>query len=312
MTLARIVVTSLILASFAAAAATACPECEKLAKAVNLIVDTQNAEGGWRYQPQRRDADISVTICQVMALRSARNAGLYVPPRTIERCIEYVKRSQNADGGFRYQNIGGSPSAFPRSAAALVSLYSAGVYEGRAIERGLKYVETYTPTGEIFRHESNYFYGHYYAVQAMWHAGGDWWKKWYPAMREELTAAVRDGRIDTLVVALTDMQGRLMGKRVQGQAFLSGAIDRGAHFCPYLLGTDMEMNTPDGFVLMNWETGYGDFKMVPDLSTLRTVPWIDKTAMVICDIHDEETNEPVEVAPRQSLKHQLERAAAEG
>ena len=103
---------------------------EKLTKAVNLIVDTQNAEGGWRYQPQRRDADISVTICQVMALRSARNAGLYVPHKTIDRCIEYVKRSQNADGGFMYMLQGG-PSAFPRSAAGVVALYSAAFTKGR-------------------------------------------------------------------------------------------------------------------------------------------------------------------------------------
>src|SRR5512135_2471860 len=80
---------------------------------------------------------------------------------------------------------------------------------------------------------------------------------------EELEAMVRDGRIDTLIVALTDMQGRLMGKRVQAQAFLNGVIDHGAHFCTYLLGTDMEMNTPDGFRLMNWETGYGDWIAAP-------------------------------------------------
>ena len=75
---------------------------EKLARAVELIVRTQNAEGGWRYQPRPEDADISVTICQVMALRAARNAGLRVPRETIDRCVDYVKRSQNADGGFRY------------------------------------------------------------------------------------------------------------------------------------------------------------------------------------------------------------------
>ena len=75
---------------------------EKLARAIDLIVRTQNAEGGWRYQPRREDADISVTICQVMALRAARNAGLRVPNETIDRCVDYVKRCQNADGGFRY------------------------------------------------------------------------------------------------------------------------------------------------------------------------------------------------------------------
>jgi hypothetical protein len=164
---------------------------EKLAKAVNLIVDTQNAEGGWRYQPQRRDADISVTICQVMALRSARNAGLYVPHTTIERCIEYVKRSQNADGGFMYMLQGG-PSAFPRSAAGVVALYSAGIYDGPAIKGGLSYLMESLPRGNILARDSHYFYGHYYAVQAMWHSGGDRWRQWYPAIRDELLARQRD------------------------------------------------------------------------------------------------------------------------
>jgi glutamine synthetase len=79
----------------------------------------------------------------------------------------------------------------------------------------------------------------------------------------ELEGWVREGRIDTIIVAITDMQGRLMGKRVQGEAFLNGVIDHGAHFCTYLLGTDMEMNTPEGFRLMNWETGYGDWIAAP-------------------------------------------------
>ncbi len=119
--------------------------------------------------------------------------------------------------------------------------------------------------------------------------------------RDELTAAIRDGRIDTLVVALTDMQGRLMGKRVQGQAFLNGAIDHGAHFCTYLLGTDMEMNTPDGFELMNWETGYGDWIADPVWDTYREVPWLEKTAIVLSDTVDHHGNE-IPVSPRTLLK----------
>ena len=95
---------------------------EKLRKAVQLIIDTQNNEGGWRYQPVKRDADLSVTICQINALRAARNAGLYVPRETVEGCIRYVKRSQNADGGFRYMLSGGPSSEFPRSAAGVVAL----------------------------------------------------------------------------------------------------------------------------------------------------------------------------------------------
>ena len=97
---------------------------EKLQKAVRLIIDTQNNEGGWRYQPVRRDADLSVTICQINALRAARNAGLYVPKETVDDCIRYVKQSQNPDGGFRYMLQGGA-SAFPRSAAGVVALHSA-------------------------------------------------------------------------------------------------------------------------------------------------------------------------------------------
>jgi prenyltransferase beta subunit len=158
---------------------------DNLAQAVNLIVNTQNNEGGWRYQPQRRDADISVTICQVMALRAARNAGLHVPHQTIDRCIEYVKQSQNADGGFMYMLQGGQ-SLFPRSAAGVVALYSAGVYEGPEIEKGIAYLMSYLPQADQISREGHYFYGHYYAVQAMWHAGGDHWIRWYPAIRDEL------------------------------------------------------------------------------------------------------------------------------
>jgi len=160
---------------------------EKLAKAVKLIVDTQNNEGGWRYKPERRDADISVTICQIMALRAARNAGIYVPTETVERCIDYVKRSQNPDGGFMYM-LQGSPSDFPRSAAGVVALYSAGVYEGEEIRKGLEYLMNHRPQSDAFRRSSHYFYGQYYAVQAMWHAGGENWRQWYPAIRDALIA----------------------------------------------------------------------------------------------------------------------------
>ena len=163
---------------------------EKLAAAVQLIVGTQNEEGGWRYQPVRRDADLSVTICQVMALRGARNAGMFVSPDVIDRTIRYVKKSQNADGGFMYM-IQGGQSAFPRSAAGVVALYSAGVYEGPEIERGLKYLMENLPAGGLFNRESHYFYGHYYAVQAMWHAGGSYWNRWYPLIRDELVARQR-------------------------------------------------------------------------------------------------------------------------
>jgi glutamine synthetase len=129
--------------------------------------------------------------------------------------------------------------------------------------------------------------------------------------RRELAEMVRAGRIDTLVVAFADMQGRLMGKRVQGQAFLNGAIDHGAHFCTYLLGTDMEMNTPDGYAMMNWETGYGDWIAEPLWQTLRVVPWLEGTAIVLADTVDHHGDE-IPIAPRALLKRQVERASGLG
>jgi len=156
---------------------------EALVKAVRLIIGSQNSEGGWRYQPVPDEADVSVTICQVMALRAARNAGIKVPKETIDQAVEYVRRCQNADGGFRYMLNSGN-SAFPRSAAGVVTLYYAGIYEDQAIDRGLEYLMEYTPgEGHSTPH---YYYGQYYAVQAMYMAGGKYWRKWFPAIREEL------------------------------------------------------------------------------------------------------------------------------
>ncbi|MEM1107610.1 MAG: prenyltransferase/squalene oxidase repeat-containing protein [Planctomycetota bacterium] len=158
---------------------------EVLVKAIRLIVDTQNHEGGWRYHPQPFDADISVTITQIMALRSARNAGLSVPKETIDRAITYVRQCQNpADGGFRYMLTAGG-SAYPRSAAGVASLQYAGVYEDDAVTDGLQYlVRASRSLGA--RGGAHYFYGHYYAAQAMFLAGGGYWAEWYPRMREEL------------------------------------------------------------------------------------------------------------------------------
>jgi hypothetical protein len=159
---------------------------DKLARAIDLIVRTQNDEGGWRYQPRKADADISVTICQIMALRAARNAGLRVPNETVERCIDYVKRCQNPDGGFSYMLSPRTESALPRSAAGIVALYSAGVYEGRELERGLAYLEPSLPRPGRPDGDGYFFYAHYYAVQAMYQAGGERWERWYPAIRDVL------------------------------------------------------------------------------------------------------------------------------
>jgi len=164
---------------------------DALVRAVQLIVSSQNDEGGWRYNPVPNDADVSVTICQVMALRSARNAGIKVPKSTIDDAIRYVRECQNADGGWRYMRDTGS-SLWPRSAAGVASLFYAGVYEDESIERGLDYIKsTAFPRGGSFSGsftQPHYFYGHYYAVQAMYLAGGERWRTWWPAIRDELIA----------------------------------------------------------------------------------------------------------------------------
>jgi hypothetical protein len=174
---------------------------EKLQKAVALIERTQSTqpgnEGGWRYQPVPFDADISVTICEVMALRAARDAGIKVEKETIDKAIKYVRMCQNPDGGFSYMARmgGGGGSGFARSAAGVAALYYAGVFEGDDLQRGLKYLKQFTPghapttpgpNGQPMDAEGHYYYGNYYAVQAMFLAGGDYWSSWYPAVRDQL------------------------------------------------------------------------------------------------------------------------------
>lgn len=158
---------------------------EALVKAVHLIEQTQNEQGGWRYNPVPYDADISVTICQIMGLRSARNAGLEVSKATIDRAVEYVRKCQNPDGGFKYQLESGA-SGWPRSAAGVAALFYAGIYSDDAIDRGIAYLQKEAMPGQAAASKAHYFYGHYYCVQAMYLAGGDAWGKWWPAIREEL------------------------------------------------------------------------------------------------------------------------------
>jgi squalene cyclase len=158
---------------------------EALVKAVDLIVGTQNEEGGWRYNPVPYDADVSVTICQVMALRSARNAGIKVPKQTIDRAVEYVRKCQNTDGGFKYMLQAGG-SAWPRTAAGVATLYYAGIYDDDSIDRGLDYLIRNAFPGAGMAGQAHYYYGHYYAIQAMYLAGGERWQKWWPAARDEI------------------------------------------------------------------------------------------------------------------------------
>jgi glutamine synthetase len=128
---------------------------------------------------------------------------------------------------------------------------------------------------------------------------------------EALKRLVSRGNIDTVLCVFPDMAGRLMGKRMTGRFFVQEVLKGGMHACAYLLTVDMEMEPLPGFATASWASGYQDMKAVPDLSTLRVIPWLDKTALVMCDLTTEE-GVPVEVSPRQILKRQIARAAALG
>ena len=129
---------------------------------------------------------------------------------------------------------------------------------------------------------------------------------------ETLKAAVRSGSIDTIVVAFTDMQGRLVGKRVHGEHFVeAGVAEHGVEGCTYLLTVDMEMEPVPGYELASWARGYGDFVLRPDLATLRRIPWLEATALVLCDVEWPD-GAPVAPSPRQVLRTQVERARTLG
>jgi hypothetical protein len=174
---------------------------EILEKAVTLIRNAQNRDGGWRYKPTPDQADVSVTVAQLMALRAARNAGLFVPKSTVDQCVKYIRECQQEDGGFCYMKGTPSGSAFARSAAAVVGLFSAGVYDDDAVRRGLDYLMRTASRQQfgIRDVQQYYYYGQYYAALAMWTAGGTYWSKWFPAVREELLqkASAGPGRIWT-------------------------------------------------------------------------------------------------------------------
>ena len=129
--------------------------------------------------------------------------------------------------------------------------------------------------------------------------------------REELAAEVEAGTIDTIVCAFTDMQGRLMGKREEAHYFLGETVDHGLDGCNYLLALDMEMDPQPGYAMASWDRGYGDFHLRPDLATLRRIPWLKGTALVLCDVAWEDGS-PVVASPRQVLAAQIERTRAAG
>jgi glutamine synthetase len=129
---------------------------------------------------------------------------------------------------------------------------------------------------------------------------------------ERLRELVAQEQIETVIVGFTDHYGRLVGKRYDAEMFVDDTIAHGTHGCDYLLTVDMEMEPVPGYKFANWELGYGDFHLVPDMATLRVASWLDKTALVLCDVQSEKRHEPISVAPRSILRRQIEAGQASG
>jgi hypothetical protein len=175
-----------------------------LERAVQLITDTQNQHGGWRYNPFDREVDLSVTVCQVQALRAARNIGIRVPVQTIDRAVAYVQRSRTARGrdkGLYYYKIVGRGAyeknhEYAINAAAVTALNSAGIYDPEQIDTALDFL--LREYGDVARYYGDHFYfwyGNYYACQAFFQSGGDRFRRYYSALAKDLLAMQRsDGR----------------------------------------------------------------------------------------------------------------------
>lgn len=154
---------------------------EKLRKAVDLIVKCQSAKGGWRYQPNPSDQDLSVTVMQVVALRAANNAEIPVPKSTIDKAVSYIKSCAHANGGYGYQSPQQRP---PTSAAGVVSLQLLGYYNDPTIPKALDYLAKIPVGWSNAGGVSYFYYFHYYAIQANYQAGGKYWNDWHPRVRK--------------------------------------------------------------------------------------------------------------------------------
>ncbi len=157
-------------------------------KAVDLIIRSQSPQGGWRYEPAPTGADISVTIMQVMALRSAKNGGMHVPDTTLKKALAYIKACYRPTvGGFTYQPSSGSPG-FARTAAGCCVLFLTGEYKANEIPKAVDYLK------RNFDSSLHFYYGQYYAAHAMYQVGGEDWEKWYDRINDYfLTRQSNDG-----------------------------------------------------------------------------------------------------------------------
>jgi hypothetical protein len=155
----------------------------KLKKSTQCIINSQNSDGGWRYQPIGVDADISVTVTILQALRAARNVGIAVPKEVISKAIAYVKKSQRFDGSFNYQLMEPSRVSFPLTAAGVTSLMSSGEYNTPEIQRGIRFLINNMPT--VYG-DYHFYYGHYYAAQVMFQSGGKNWQQYFQRIQNEI------------------------------------------------------------------------------------------------------------------------------
>lgn len=156
---------------------------DTLKQAVVVILKAQNPKGGWRYKPEPTDADLSATVMQIVALASAKEAGIMVPDETISKAVEYVKFcNHKPSGGFGYTGPDGP--GFERTAAGVMSLMMCGERDSEVVKKGIEYLVK-QPVG-IFANSAHYYYGHYYAMQAMYQAGEDQYQAWYPQISEAL------------------------------------------------------------------------------------------------------------------------------
>jgi hypothetical protein len=169
-----------------------------LKRAVEVIVSAQSREGGWRYTPRPESADVSVTVMQIVALVSAKEAGIHVPTKVIENAIKYVKSLQTPSGGFGYQSPN-SPG-FARSAAGVMSLMMCGERNSPAVARGLEYLKRYD--SKKFTEVEYYEYAHYYAIQVMYQAGEADYQQWYPQIRDTLVTRPPDDVFKTAMRTL--------------------------------------------------------------------------------------------------------------
>lgn len=158
-------------------------------KSSKLIWSKQTESGGWGYEPGDTEHEGSITVCALQALRASRNVGIYIPKSSIDKALEYLRRSANPDGSFKYRlGLSRPHPSFPLTAAGVSSLNATGEYESLEIQRGLSFMLRYLPPNgmEDDYYRSFYYYGHFYAAQAMYQAPAGNWEKWYPAIRQDL------------------------------------------------------------------------------------------------------------------------------